>query len=185
MADNHTLNNNERSLAIVPRRGMTLVEVCVAVAVSAILLGIAVTLLVRLQQWNGRFRDDATSTQQVSLLAELIRRDVRSATQVALETPQVLVVDMHDQRIGRYELTPSGCLRIVKDPSGKGEQRELFRVGPELIWNLGSGMGVRTHVTVVLERPRDEPASETRVLLFASANRGADLPPGEVRNSTK
>ena len=175
----------ETNRGVAQRHGMTLAEVTIAVAISSILLGIAVTMLVRLQAWDARFRDDAITTQQVAQLAELIRRDIRAATNVALASPRVLTVNVHDERDIHYELTPLGCLRIVEHPVGKEEQRELFRVGPDLIWRVESSQsGVRPNVTVTLEQPSDEPTTSNTVRLVASANRGADLPPNELMNST-
>src|SRR5262245_55829996 len=109
---------NEPNLGVAQRHGMTLAEVTVAVAISAILLGIAVTMLVRLQTWDARFRDDSITTQQVAQLAELLRKDVRSATNVTLESPRVFTINVHDERDIHYELTPLGCLRIVEHPVG-------------------------------------------------------------------
>ena len=165
---------------------MTLAEVSVAIAVSAFLLGIAVTMLVRLQRWDARFRDEAITTQQVTELAELIRKDVRSATNVALKSPQVLIVDMQDERHVHYELTPEGCLRIVEHPIGMEEQRDLFRVGAELIWDVDTSQtGVRPNVTVALERRSNEPTVGKRTIVIASGNRGADLPPEDLLSSAK
>jgi hypothetical protein len=157
---------------------MTLVEVTAAVAISAFLLGIAVTMLVRLQGWDARFRDDSVSIQQLARLAELVREDVRSATSVVLESPKLLTVNVQDERVIRYELTPSGCLRIVAHPVGKEEQRDLYRVGHELKWNVESfEPGVLPNVTVTLEMAIDEETSGGKVLFIVSANRGVDLPP--------
>jgi len=183
---NYCWSTNERRLQFAQRRGMTLVEVCVAVAISVFLLGIAITMLVRLQRWDTRFRDEAITTHQAGELAELIRKDVRSSTNVTLASPQVLRIDMQVEGQVRYELTPDGCLRIAEQPAGKVELRELFRVGPELIWNVeASQAGVRSNVVVTLERKSTEPTSGNRVLLLASGNRGADLPLGDSLSSEK
>jgi prepilin-type N-terminal cleavage/methylation domain-containing protein len=176
----------ERSLHSVQRRGMTLVEVSVAVAISTLLLGIAVTLLVRLQGWDARFRDDSVATRQVAQLAELIRGDVRSATNVAVESPKLLTVSLQGDRDVRYELLPSGCLRIVEHPVGKEEQRELFRVGRELTWNVESSQtGIYPNDVITLELAVDEGTRVAKVLFVVSSNRGADLPPVALLEATK
>jgi prepilin-type N-terminal cleavage/methylation domain-containing protein len=176
----------ERSVHSLQQRGMTLVEVTVAVAISAFLLGIAVTMLVRIQSWDARFRDDAVSIQQLPRLAELIREDVRSATNVVLESPTLLTVNVQEERVVHYDLTPSGCLRIVEHPIGKEEQRNLFRVGRDLKWNVESfESGVLPNVTVTLELATDEETSRGKVLFVVSANRGAGLPQLASRNSAE
>jgi prepilin-type N-terminal cleavage/methylation domain-containing protein len=170
--------HDKRLLPHSRQRGMTLVEVSVAVAVSALLLGIAVSLMVRLQRWDLRFRDDATTNSQVALLGETIRGDIRAATDVALASEHALIITGPNQRQMRYELTSPGCQRIVEQPVGKEERRELYRLQPELVWTLDSTAGsTGPNILVTLEQRSSDPTGKNMVRLVASANRGADLSP--------
>ena len=163
------------------RQGMTLVEVSVAIALSAFLLGIGISLVARLQRWDVQFRDDSMTVEQLANLGELIRRDVRAAVDVSLVSKQVLIASAPGDRQIRYELSTLGCQRVVEQPVGEEERRELFRVGSGVMWTLIASSGdSRQNVTITLEQPQPETSGTNTVRLLASANRGADLPAGTL-----
>lgn len=157
------------------RPAFSLIEVCVVMAVSVVVLGSATALLVGLHRWDQRFRDQGVRTEQLALLSETIRSDIRAATDVALSDRETLTVKGADERTIRYALTSAGCERTIRLGIEPIKQRDLYRVGADLHWQLEPPAGEATSATtVILERPsRDTPAT----LLFVAAIRGADLPP--------
>jgi type II secretory pathway pseudopilin PulG len=155
------------------RSAITLVEVCVVMALSAVLLGMAVALLAGLLRWDYRFRDQGVRAEQLALLSETMRSDIRDATDVTLAAKETLVVTGADQRTTRYELTPAGCERTVKLGDDANLQRELFGIGTSVHWNLEAASGGATPTMFVMLERSDRENNFTQLLLAAS--RGANL----------
>jgi prepilin-type N-terminal cleavage/methylation domain-containing protein len=158
------------------RYAMTLVEIMVVVAISSVLLGVAISLVVGLQHWDRRFRDHALTGEHLARLSEAIRTDIRNASNVTLSVDTTLVVATHDREI-RYELRPEGCLRVVKQLVGATERSELFTFGSAPSWELKRGTpGRRPIIIVSLQRPGAKETDSIVTLLMVYAAMGADLP---------
>jgi hypothetical protein len=151
----------------------SLIELCVVMAVSFVVLGAATSLLVGLNRWNYRFRDQAVRAEQLALLSETIRSEIRDATDVSLPARDSLRIAGPDERTIRYTLTPAGCERTVQVGDDPVESRDLFRVGENLVWKLEPvAADAPLTVIVTLER-NDRDAAATQLLI--AATRGADL----------
>src|SRR5688500_16633013 len=90
--------SRRRLLRTRSRRAFSLIELCVVMAVSFVVLGAATSLLVGLHRWNYRFRDQAVRAEQLALLSETIRSEIRSATDVSLPAKESLLITGTDER---------------------------------------------------------------------------------------
>ncbi len=156
---------------------MSIIEVLVVVALSTVVVGIVITVLTSLHRWDRRLGDGNARAAQVARLAEDIRADVRSATDVALAPDGELVLTSPNREPVRYTVVPQGCRRTAGEPGG-GSSVELYRVGPGEAWTLGDGPpGRRRMIVVTLARPAaaDRPERTVPVVVYAAL--GADRPP--------
>ena len=148
----------------------------VVVALSSILLGVAVSLAISLQQWDGRFRDRLVSSDQLAELAESIRSDIRAAANVSLPTKDSLVISAIDQSEIRYELRPDRCERIIRRAPGSEEKRSLFSIAAAA-WKIEHGTsGRRPTIIVSLERPDVDKSAVDSAHIVVYAAMGADSP---------
>jgi len=154
---------------------MSLVEVMVVVALSSILLGVAMSLAVSLQQWDSRFRDHLVCSDQLAQLADSIRSDIRAAANVSLPTKDSLVISAIDQSEIRYELRPDRCERIVKRTPDSKENRSPFSIGSAAAWTIEDGTPGRRSTTIVslMRLDAGEPAADS-ALIVVYAILGAD-----------
>lgn len=154
---------------------MTLAEVTVAVAVTSILAGVAVSLLVGLRNSDRDMRRRNNQNQQLLRLAETMRADIRQAADVLQPTSDAIVLRAADEKLTRYELAPEGCRRIVTAPNDPTPRTDAFAVGPIASWTLAPGPpGRRPLFTVTLNRG-DTDHEKPPLVLHAAA--GADATP--------
>src|SRR3712207_4007540 len=99
-------------------RGMMLIEVSVAVALSTIVLGLVVSVAVALKQMDRRMQNRGVERQRQLELAELVRTDIRSATGIALSEDTTLIIKGPGERETRYEIRSEGIQRMVQMPDG-------------------------------------------------------------------
>ena len=158
------------------RRGFSLVEMLVVVALSSLVLGTVIALIVELLNWDRRFRGRDVENDRLIELAEVLRADIRRATDVRADAEGQLIVVSPVGRQTRYELEPRGCSRIVETTDAADGQRELFAIGPALQWNVTRNMsGRRPLVMVTLDRTDPESRAPRRVPLLVYGTLGADL----------
>ena len=163
------------------RRAMFLAEVMVVVAISSILLGVVVTMLIGVRQWDRKFRNHGVHSDQLARLSSSIRADARRAADVTLPSANTLVVTAADKSQTRYELAADGCRRIIKRTvDGPDEQANLYTIGPSQSWTLERGAPGRLPTTIVsLTSPSSDKSVTDVVLLYVCAAVGADLPAPE------
>jgi prepilin-type N-terminal cleavage/methylation domain-containing protein len=161
------------------RRAMTLIEVIVVVALTSILFGVAMSLLLGLRDWDRSMRRQSVQNEQLVRLGDALRTDIRQAADVSLQSDEAVVIRDYNQKQIRYELTPEGCRRIVTTPGDAQPLTDLFAVGPAMSWTLEPGApGKRPLFAVTLHRASLDNEKRTAPLLV-HAIVGADAPPTE------
>jgi hypothetical protein len=156
---------------------MTLVEVIVVVSLSAVLLGVVISLAVSLQHWDSRFRDHAVQNDQLTRLTESIRSDIRRANDVSLPNKNQLAISTANGIAIRYEIQPEGCRRVTKQPGATAERTELFTIKPDAFWTIErETAGRRPAIVVSLQEPGADAITTglTQMLVYAAL--GADVP---------
>ncbi len=160
---------------------MMLAEVMVAVALLTIVMGVVISLLVSLRQWDRRLRDGNTRVEQGLRLADRLRTDIRQSTDVSLPTKDALVITSTGNKQTRYELAPEGCLRTVGAGDAATSSRDLFSIGRAASWSLEPGPPGRLPMFIVsLHRANaadEQPVRPAPIVVCAAL--GADLAPAE------
>jgi len=158
---------------------MTLIEVIVVVALTSILFGVAMSLLLGLRDWDRSMRRQSVQNKQLVRLGEALRTDIRQAADVSLPSDDAIVIRNSNQKQIRYEWTPDGCRRTVTTPGDAQALIELFAVGPAMSWKLEPGApGKRLLFAATLHST--SPDNEKRAApLLVHAIVGADAPPTE------
>lgn len=160
------------------RCATTLVEVMVVVAVATMVMGVVISVMISLRQWDRRLREGNLHAEQTLRLAERMRSDIRRAIGVSARSKEVVTVEFADNSQARYELAPEGCLRTVTAAGGAESSRDLFSVGPATDWLVETGpTGKRGAIVVTLKRDEIEDAHNHFAPLLVFAALGADLRP--------
>jgi type II secretory pathway pseudopilin PulG len=128
---------------------MSLIEIMVATALMSILLGVAASLAVSLQQWDRRFRTTAVRLDDQARLAEVVRSDVRSADHVSVPKKGTFILASHNQRQIRYNFRPDGCERTVASAKNATESHEEFTIGMNGSWQVETDATGRQPAVVV------------------------------------
>ena len=158
------------------RRGISLVEMMVVISVSAMLLGVATSMLFSLRNRDRHMYENSLRSEQMFRLAEALRADIRQGTDVLVSIDGPLVVISPDGVQTRYELQRKGCLRSTVAPGNAEPRNDLFAIGPAERWQVERlATGVRPLVAVTLEQATDEGTSRTAPLLLYAVL-GADAP---------
>jgi type II secretory pathway pseudopilin PulG len=118
------------------RIAFTLVELLLAMTLSSIIVGIALTLVAGVTRWDRRARQQASDGEQWSRLADELRTEIRRSADVTLPDRSQLVVSFDGGRRVTYRLTPTGCERRRDDPPSGGAHIEYFTIGGRFTWKL-------------------------------------------------
>lgn len=150
------------------RAGFSLIEMLVVVALSSLLLGIVVSLMFGLREWDQLSRVNNTRNEQLLRLAGVLREDIRNGNKVLVSLEGPLVVLTASGAQSRYELRPEGCLRTVSKPGQQERPADLFSIGAAGRWIVGQkSAGHRPLVEVTLEAgERTRPSEKQRLLPF-------------------
>jgi prepilin-type N-terminal cleavage/methylation domain-containing protein len=158
------------------RRGLSLVEVLVVVALSSLVLGVVISLLVGLRQWDRRFLGRAVECDRLIELADALRADIRRATEFGVPSERQLTITTSTGAETRYELGPRGCTRTAETADAVGRRTELYAVGRAAAWHVErDATGRRPLVKVTLDRIGSETETPRRVPLLVYGALGADL----------
>lgn len=175
------LKTNERQAFMrQPRKrrlAMSLIEVMVVVALTSILCGVAMSLLIELRDWDRNMSRQSIQNEQLLRLSEVMRTDIRQAAEVSLSSEEAIVIRSPNEKQIRYELTPEGCRRIETTSGDSKSLSDLFAVGRATSWTLEPGApGNRPLFAVTLYRTSPDNEKRTAPLLVHAAV-GADAPP--------
>ena len=98
------------------RRGFSLVEMLVVIALSSLVLGLVISLMISLRDFDRLSSTKNTRNAQLLRLADTLRGDIRRGNDVSLSVEGPLVVMTASGEQLRYELGPDGCRRTVIKP---------------------------------------------------------------------
>ncbi len=120
------------------RRGVSLIEMLVAIEFGAVVLSLAVGLLYTLFQVQGGSRQRLAAGQTVDRLAEQFRRDVRAAANVTPaqgDAKAALTLAVASDRSIEYRLKDNVVLR-TEQAGQRVSRREEYRLPPggEVRW---------------------------------------------------
>jgi hypothetical protein len=159
------------------RVAMSLAEVMVVTAVTTILCGVAISLLISLRDWDQRMRRESRQNDQSMRLSQTLRSDIRRATAVATSSPELIDVRLLDDTNVRYELTQGGCRRTESKAGETISRLDWFDVGEATAWTVTpAGSGRRPAFTITLQRSETPTATHPPELLVR-ATQGADTAP--------
>ena len=157
------------------RRGFSLVEMMVVIALSAMVLGVVVSMMTGLRRWDRRFRARAVECDRLIALGDVIRADILTASDVGTPVNGQLVITSPAGESTRYELGRRGCTRTVEASEAVNRRTELFAIGPATAWNVSrDAAGRRPLVMVTLDRTEVDPQAPRRVPLLVYGALGAD-----------
>lgn len=156
---------------------MTLVELMVVATVSSILLSIIVCFLVGLQRQDRRVRGSSVQNEQLFLLGNSLRADIRGGNKVTVSSPQTLTISGPGERHIEYTLQSDGCLRSLKQSGGTaGQATEFFTCGGERVWKLETApQGQYSSVVVELDAIDPQGSTEPSAPLIVCAAVGAEV----------
>jgi prepilin-type N-terminal cleavage/methylation domain-containing protein len=159
------------------RNGFSLIEMLVVVALSSLLMGVVVSLMLGLRQWDRLSQTNNTRNEQLLRLATALRSDIRAGADVlvSVEGPLVVMTAAGEQL--RYELISEGCRRTVIAPGTTEPRVDLFAIGKAAKWNVERKVaGKRPLVAVMLEQDvhRNDPAARPLLPFLVYAALGAD-----------
>jgi hypothetical protein len=158
--------------------GITLIEILVVAALASIVMGVVVSVFVAILKQDRKVRRFAVEGERQFDLAESIRTDIRSASEVSLAAQTVLLIIAPNERETRYELTAGGCRRIVAKPGVDKPRVDFFAVGPAVAWSLKQGPSGRLplYIASLHRRVASDKNQSPAMPFFVYAALGADLP---------
>jgi len=162
----------------VARDGFSLIEMLVVIALSSLLLGIVISLMLSLKQWDRLSRTNSVRNEQLLRLAGVLRSDIRGGSDVLVSVEGPLVVMTASGEQLKYELGPDGCRRTVVAPGESGPRIDLFAIGKAAKWIIErKETGRRPLIAVTLEQVVQEGTRDVPKLMpfLVYAALGADV----------
>jgi type II secretory pathway pseudopilin PulG len=159
------------------RLAMSLVEVMIVVAMTSILCGVAISLLLGLRDWDRDMRRQSMQSEQAMRLCEAMRTDIRQAAEVLQPSEDAVVIRSPNEKEIRYEITPEGCRRVVTTSNSAKPLTDLFSVGPAKSWALEPGAPGKRPLFAVTLHPVSPDNEKHTAPLVVHAAVGADAPP--------
>lgn len=118
-----------------PRRGFTLIELTAGITLSALLMGIAVTVLIKFDRQDKHIGLRQRQSSDLARLADHFRADIHVATRVTVPDKNAPAGTIFDIRLPdgtsvEYRQTKQHLLRVASDAEGKKRQ-ERFLLTPD------------------------------------------------------
>jgi hypothetical protein len=155
---------------------MVLVEVTVVLVLATLVLGVIISLLISLKQWDRNVHGHSIRLEQRMRLAESVRSDIRLAAEVSLPAENTLVIASADGRQTRYEADKDGCRRNAAAPAGAQPSVEYFAIGSADSWNVDrQESGKRPLIVATLDFTPPEKADLRPAPLIVYAGLGSDV----------
>ena len=168
------------------RVGFSLVEMLVVIALSSLVLGVVVSLMIELRQWDRLCRASSTRNEQLLRLASTLRSDIRHGSDVLLSVEGPLVVMTASGEQLRYEFGPGGCRRTVLARDDAAPRDDLFAIGQASKWNVErrtTGRRPLLAVTIGVEPTRHQPTAPQLMPFLVCASLGADASAAVAANN--
>ncbi len=159
------------------RDGFSLVEMLVVIALSSLVMGVVVSLMLELRQWDRLCRTRNTRNEQLLRLSSTLRSDIRRGNDVLLSVEGPLVVMTASGEQLRYELGPEGCRRTVIARHDDLPRADLFAIGQASKWNVErrpTGRRPLLTVTIGADAKPNDPAAPPLLPFLVYASLGAD-----------
>lgn len=155
------------------RRGFTLVEMSVVIVLSALVLGMLVTLLVSLIQFHKITTERALARREIDRLTDTLRRDLGmsvSVTTAEREGRPTLILEGEDGQLAEYVLVGERC-RWTGTPAWWPDTtpRDSFAIGPAEAWRVEQGGGAT--VSIVMKPRREHESRPPPIRVVAAALR--------------
>jgi prepilin-type N-terminal cleavage/methylation domain-containing protein len=160
------------------RDGFSLIEMLVVIALSSLVLGVVVSLMLELRQWDRLSRSKTTRNEQLLRLASTLRSDIRRGADVLLSVEGPLVVMTASGEQLRYELGPEGCRRTIVAGDAAAPRADLFAIGKASKWNVErrpAGRRPLLAVTIEQDAKRSDPTAPRLLPFLVYASLGADV----------
>jgi hypothetical protein len=159
------------------RVAMSLAEVMVVTAMTTILFGVALSLLISLRDWDQGMRRESRQNEQSMRLSEALRSDIRRAVEVTAPSPEAIVIRLLSDARVRYELSDRGCRRIESMPGETAPRSDWFDIGDATAWSFTpAAPGRRPAFTIRLQQS-EAPADKRLPMMLVHAAQGADTAP--------
>jgi prepilin-type N-terminal cleavage/methylation domain-containing protein len=171
------MQRNDSTIRRRSRDGFSLVEMLVVIALSSLVLGVVVSLMIELRQWDRLCRTTSTRNEQLLRLASTLRSDIRRGSDVLLSVEGPLVVMTASGEQLRYELGPEGCRRTVLARDAAAPRDDLFAIGKASKWNVErrpEGRRPLLAITIRVEPKRNDPTAPPLMPFLVYASLGAD-----------
>jgi prepilin-type N-terminal cleavage/methylation domain-containing protein len=172
-----TMQSNNPTTRRRSSAGFSLVEMLVVIALSAMVMGVVVSLMLELRQWDRLCRVKNTRNEQLLRLSTTLRSDIRRGNDVLLSVAGPLVVMTASGEQFRYELGPEGCRRTVVTRDDPVPRDDLFAIGRASKWNVErrpAGRRPLLSVTIENGEVRRDPAAPRLIPFLVYASLGAD-----------
>jgi prepilin-type N-terminal cleavage/methylation domain-containing protein len=159
------------------RNGFSLVEMLVVIALSSLVFGIVISLMLSLQKFDRQSAVNSTYSEQLLRLADTLRSDIRAASDVNVSDEGALVIVTSSGEGFRYELGADDCRRTAIAPGATESQADVFAIGEPAEWRFEKLASGRVPlVSVKLERRSRKSNPEAPLLLpfLVQAAVGAD-----------
>jgi prepilin-type N-terminal cleavage/methylation domain-containing protein len=159
------------------RGGLSLVEMLVVIALSSLVFGIAISLMLSMQKFDRHRVTNNSSNEQLLRLADTLRADIRAGSDVRLADEKSLVVRMPSGEQIRYEIKSDGCRRAMVTPDASQLHADLFAIGKATQWNVEqtkSGRSPLVAVTLEQRVHKNQPTSPKLMPFLVCAALGAD-----------
>lgn len=128
--------NCARSKFRLARFGGTLMEMLVVIALTAVLLGSAVSMIVSLMAYRSGSNQRVLEISEQNRLTDVLRRDLRQAKSVSIDSESVLsIIDEQNEPV-RYSLTGAACRRDCTQAEGTQRRFEQYQIGDYSAWEI-------------------------------------------------
>jgi len=174
----HACPNSLSTPAAQARRGFSLIEMLTVITMAAFLFGIVITMLVSLMQWDRDVRSQTVYDGEIARLVDVMRDDVRRATDVSCPADDLMIVALPDDRRIEYRLEEQHCRRNAVGSDEPAQGGQLFSIGLPGYWQVERDeLGRGPLVTVRLNRMPKQETDPAPLPIAVSAALGADLWP--------
>lgn len=153
-----------------PRRGFTLVELCVSITLGTVVLGLAMGLVHRAMRLESIFHERADVNRNIRRLTHDFRHDVHSASSLQLVEDGAqfeLSLSLPEDRSVRYTLEGESVRRSAVLTSGS-VQKEFYTFADNIMIEFATADSSRWVTLTILRDPRLK-AEAPRVLAHVVA----------------
>jgi hypothetical protein len=109
---------------------------CVAIVLTAMILGMAVTLIASLLRWNQGMNERAVARAEINRLTDTLRRDLRITRNIQPSGDSTLLLETAGGPPIVYTLDGERCRRSRDASAYRLVEHDSFRIGPTTAWQF-------------------------------------------------